>query len=202
MLADRRRRIVLLAQYAILTALVVVMQLLSNALSFGPVQFSLSLIPLVVGAILVGPLCSAYLGFVLGIVNLISSFANPVLTYLFHSSPVLYVLTCVGKTVLAGLAAGLLFKVMKNRNEWVGVLLAAVAAPVVNTGVFFVMMVLFFQPAIAEACQLDSSVNVVSFVITGFITFNFFIELGLNVLLAPAFNGILKGVRKARRHSD
>lgn len=200
--AARKQKLVTLVQYAILTGLVIVLQLLSNVLSFGAVQFSLSLVPLVVGAILVGPLCSTYLGFVLGLVNLISTFSNPVLTFLFQSSPVVYILVCVGKTVLAGLAAGWLFKIFKSRNEWVGVLLAAIAAPVVNTGVFFIFMVLFFQPAIAEVCGLDSSVNIPAFVITGFITFNFFIELGLNIVLAPAFNGILKGVRKSRRQAS
>lgn len=198
-MASLSKRTVLITEYAILTALVVVMQLLSNVLSFGPVQFSLSLVPLVVGAILVGPLCSSYLGFVLGIVNLVSSFSNPVLLALMNSSPIIYVLTCVGKTVAAGWVAGMLFKLLKNKNEWVGVFLAAIAAPIVNTGIFFIMMVLFFQNAIIDACKLDPGTNVVLFVITGFITFNFFIELGLNIILAPAFNGILKGVRKSKK---
>lgn len=199
--STQKSKTLLLVQYAILTALVIVLQLLSNVLSFGAVQFSLSLIPLVIGAFLVGPFCSAYLGFVLGIVNLISSFQNPVLTYLFNSSPVLYVLTCVGKTVLAGLAAGWIYRALREKNEWVAVLLASAAAPIVNTGTFFVMMAAFFQKAIAESCGLDPSANVIVFVITAFITFNFFIELGLNVILAPAFKAILKAVRSQRKHS-
>ena len=195
--STQKSKTLLLVQYAILTALVIVLQLLSNVLSFGAVQFSLSLIPLVIGAFLVGPFCSAYLGFVLGIVNLISSFQNPVLTYLFNSSPVLYVLTCVGKTVLAGLAAGWIYRALREK----AVLLASAAAPIVNTGTFFVMMAAFFQKAIAESCGLDPSANVIVFVITAFITFNFFIELGLNVILAPAFKAILKAVRSQRKHS-
>ena len=201
MQSTSRKKTTLLAEYAVLTALVIVLQVFANVLSFGPIQFTLSLVPLVVGAILVGPLCSTWLGFVLGIVNLVTTFSNPVLTFLFHSSPVLYVLTCVGKTVLAGLAAGWIFRLLKDRNEWLGVILAAVATPVVNTGVFFVMMILFFRDAIASACQLEEGADVIAFVLTAFIGFNFFVELGLNVALAPAFNGILHGVRSSRRHT-
>ena len=54
---------------------------------------------------------------------------------------------CFGKTMLAGFVAGLIYKALCRRHEFLGVCLASLAAPVVNTGVFLVMMVIFFRGA-------------------------------------------------------
>ncbi len=180
---------------AMLAALTVAMQLLSNVLSFGVIQITLSLVPVVVGAILLGPLVGAILGTVLGAVNFISSFFNPVLLFLFHSSPVLYILTCFGKTALAGFVSGWLYRVFLRTKRFLGVCLASLAAPVVNTGVFFLMMILFFRRAIAESCQLEADANVVLFVLTAFIGFNFFLEFGINAILCPVIDRIVRSRR-------
>lgn len=75
--------------------------------------------------------------------------------------------------------------------------LAALSAPVVNTGIFFVMMALFFRDAIRESCGLEGG-NVVAFIITGFIGINFLIEFALNTVLCPAIARILAAVRTHR----
>ena len=165
MTPDRTLKMV---QFAVLVALTVVLQLLCSVMTIGPVTITLSLVPVVIAAALFGVSGGAILGFVLGLVNFIASFSNGVLLFLFQSSPVLYILTCFGKTVAAGAVAGLLYKVLRERHPYIGVTLAALSAPVVNTGIFFVMMALFFRDAIRESCGLEGG-NVVAFIITGFI---------------------------------
>ena len=49
---------------ATLSAIVIVLQVFSNYIQFGPVSITLALIPIVVGAILYGPGVGALLGFV------------------------------------------------------------------------------------------------------------------------------------------
>ena len=171
MTPDRTLKMV---QFAVLVALTVVLQLLCSVMTIGPVTITLSLVPVVIAAALFGVSGGAILGFVLGLVNFIASFSNGVLLFLFQSSPVLYILTCFGKTVAAGAVAGLLYKVLRERHPYIGVTLAALSAPVVNTGIFFVMMALFFRDAIRESCGLEGG-NVVAFIITGFIGINFLI---------------------------
>lgn len=181
-------------QFSILIALTVVLQLLCSVMRIGPVTITLSLVPVVIGAALFGASGGALLGFVLGLVNFIASFSSSVLLVLFQSSPALYILTCFGKTVAAGAVAGLLYKVLRERHPYVGVTVAALSAPVVNTGIFFAMMALFFRDAIRAYYGLEGG-NVVAFIITGFIGINFLIEFALNAVLCPAIARIIAVIR-------
>ncbi len=187
-----------LVELALFTALVVVFQLLSNFMQFGPVAFSLALVPVVIGALMLGPLCGAFLGAVLGLVNFIASFSNVFLLTLFHSSPVLYILVCFGKTILAGLVAGLIYKALCRKQEFAGVCLASLSAPVVNTGVFLVFMGLFFRGAMIDFFGAETVGNIWTFVMVSIITFNFFIEFGVNAVLCVAIERIIHAVRRER----
>lgn len=192
---DRTLRMV---QFAILTALTVVLQLLCSVMSIGSITITLSLVPVVIGAALFGISGGTVLGFVLGLVNFISSFSNPFLLFLFQASPVLYILTCFGKTMVAGAVAGLLYRVLSRAGHpYVGVTLAALAAPVVNTGIFFVMMALFFRTPIVSYFG-DVGGNVLVFIMTALIGINFFVEFGLNAVLCPAIARIISAVRTSR----
>ena len=61
-----RQNIKRTAELAILTAIVVVFQLLGSFIHIGPTNVSLVLVPIVIGAILTGPKGGAFLGFVFG----------------------------------------------------------------------------------------------------------------------------------------
>lgn len=195
---DRTLRMV---QFAILTALTVVLQLLCSVMSIGTITITLSLVPVVIGAALFGVYGGTFLGFVLGLVNFISSFSNPFLLFLFQASPFLYILTCFGKTMVAGAVAGLLYRVnARAGHQYVGVTLAALTAPVINTGIFFVMMALFFRTPIV-AFFGDVGGNILVFIMTTLIGVNFFVEFGLNAVLCPAIARIISAVRTARHPS-
>ena len=64
--------VVRLTSLALLAALVVVLQTVASGIRIGPVPISLTLVPIVVGAILFGPGAGAGLGAVFGIVCLIA----------------------------------------------------------------------------------------------------------------------------------
>lgn len=196
--SKRKLNVTGMVELASLTALVVVFQLLSNVISFGPVAFSLALVPVVIGALMLGPLAGAFLGGVLGLVNFISSFYNPFLLMLFHSSPVAYILVCFGKTILAGLVAGLIYKALCRKHEFVGVCLASLSAPVVNTGVFLVFMGLFFRGAMIDYFGAETVGNIWTFVMVAIITYNFFIEFGINAVLCVAVERIIHAVRREK----
>ena len=59
-----------LAGLGILTAVPIVLQMLGSFIKFGPFSISLTLVPIVVGAALFGPLAGAWLGFVFSMVVL------------------------------------------------------------------------------------------------------------------------------------
>lgn len=74
-----------LALGAMLTALVIVLQLLGSFIRFGMFSISLVLIPIVVGAAMCGPAISAWLGLVFGIAVLLSGDAAAFWPYLYRA---------------------------------------------------------------------------------------------------------------------
>ena len=56
---------------AILTAIVIVLQLLCTFVRVGPFSITLALMPMIIGAALYGPLVGGWLGFVFGVVVLL-----------------------------------------------------------------------------------------------------------------------------------
>lgn len=88
-----------IAGVGLLTAVVVVLQLLGSFIHFGPFSISLVLIPIVVGASLYGVLSGAWLGLAFGITVLISGNAAAFLAV----NPGGTVITVLLKGALAGL---------------------------------------------------------------------------------------------------
>ena len=186
---------------AILTALTIVLQLMSGMLTIGEVSITLSLVPIVIGAILLGPLAGTFLGAVLGAVNFIASFSNPFLLLLFQSSPVIYILLCFGKTMAAGAVSGWIPRLFRKKDSFVGVCLSSLAAPVVNTGIFFAAMLIFFRAPMIAFFGDMASANVIAFVALTLIGINFIVEFAINAILCPAIHLIITVARKSRSKS-
>ncbi|MBQ7500268.1 MAG: ECF transporter S component [Clostridia bacterium] len=163
---------------AILTALVVVLQLLGSFIRFGTFSISLVLIPIAVGAALCGPLGGAWLGLVFGAVVLISGDASVFLAI----NPAGTFITVLLKGALCGLAAGMVFNMLRSGNQTVAAIAAAVVCPIVNTGIFLIGCRLFFFDTIKEWAN---GTNAFVFMITGFVGLNFVFELIVNVVLSP-----------------
>lgn len=173
---------------ALLSAIVVVLQLLGSFIRFGPVSISLVLIPIVVGAAVYGPVAGAVLGGVFGLVVL----CQPDTAFFYGLNTFGTVITVMAKGILCGWLSGLVYRVCAKKNEIVAVILAAVVCPVVNTGVFFLGCVLFFWEGIAQV----GGGNAFQYVITVMIGFNFLAELGANIICAPVILRILQAVRR------
>ena len=111
--------VVRLTSLAILAALVVVLQTVASGIRIGPVPISLTLVPIVVGAILFGPGAGAGLGFVFGLVCLIAGVtgADQFTYLLWTASPFWLIVVCVGKAVLCGLCAGLAAKALRKEAD-------------------------------------------------------------------------------------
>ena len=185
--------VVRLTSLAILAALVVVLQTVASGIRIGPVPISLTLVPIVVGAILFGPGAGAGLGFVFGLVCLIAGVtgADQFTYLLWTASPFWLIVVCVGKAVLCGLCAGLAAKALEKKQTLS--CMAALVAPVVNTGVFAVGMLTVFRPILA---QYAGGTDVVTYLFVAFIGVNFLVEFAVNAVLSAAIARIVQVVRK------
>lgn len=163
----------------IFTALVIVLQLLGSFIKFGPFSISLVLIPIVVGAAIYGPMAGLWLGFVFGMVVLLSGDAAAFLTV----SVIGTLFTVLLKGSLAGLVSGIVYKLVSYKT--LAGVLAALVCPIVNTGVFLLGCVLFFMPTITVWANGLGFENVYSYMILGLVGGNFIFELLSNALLSP-----------------
>ena len=178
------------------TAIVVVLQLLGSFIKFGTFSVSLVLVPVVIGAALYGAGAGAWLGFVFGVVVLLSGDAAAFLGVNVLGT----ILTVLAKGALAGLASGLVYKAIENKNRTLAVALAAVACPVVNTGVFLLGCLLFFMETIsawADAAGLGA--NVGQFMIVGLVGAHFLFELLFHAVLSPV---ILRLIRIGKKEVE
>lgn len=176
---------------AILSAIVVILQLLGSFIHFGPmVSVTLVLIPIVIGAAVYGPAAGAFLGGVFSLVVL----TQPDTVFFYGIHFLGTVLTVMLKGVLAGYLAGLTFRAFSRVNEILAVFLAAVICPLVNTGIFFLGCRAFFWEAINEI----SNGNAMQYVITAMIGVNFLAEFAANIICAPVVLRILNAIKKAR----
>ena len=76
-------------------------------------------------------------------------------------------------------------------------LAAAVAAPVVNTGVFLLGCKLFFMDFVREMAAGAGYESAGVFMIVGFVGINFLLELGVNIVLAPVISRLIRLGKKA-----
>ena len=169
-----------LALGAILTALVIVLQLVGQFIKFGPASISLVLIPIVIGAAVCGPKISTWLGLVFGVVVL---FTDGMAFIAIHAIGT--IVTVLLKGALCGLIAGIVYKIFEKKNVYLAVVFSAIACPIVNTGVFLLGCYLFFFNTIKEWGLNAGFTNVGEYMILGLVGINFLLELAVNVVLSP-----------------
>ncbi len=183
---------------AVFTAIVVVLQVLSTFVKFGPFTITLSLAPIIIGAAIYGAGAGAYLGFVFSLVVVLSGILGwdgGFIMMLMGISPIGLLITALGKGTAAGWISGLVYNAVSKKNELAGVITAGVVCPLVNTGLFVAGMLIFFADTFAE---MAGGQNMVAFIVFGLAGINFVIELLVNIVLSSGITQIIKTGKKMR----
>lgn len=181
---------------ALLIALIVVLQFVGGMIPpIGGFSISLVLIPIVLGAAMYGPSAGALLGAAFGVIVYINCVTGADLggAMVFQANPILCFLVVMGKGILAGLASGWVYKLLKKKNPYLAIVCAAIICPVVNTGTFVVCMLLFFIEVLSSWA---GSGDVVGYILTGLVLANFLPELVINVVLSPVSQRVINTVNK------
>jgi uncharacterized membrane protein len=192
----KNKKIERMVGIALMMALVVVMQALSGIIPpVGGFSISLVLIPIVLGAAVYGVGAGALLGATFGTIVYINCVtgADPGGAMVFQANPVLCFLVVMGKGVLAGVAAGGIYKLLHKVNPYLAMLSAAIFCPLVNTGIFVACMLLFFNEVLSAWA---GGTDVIGYILTGLILANFVPELIINVVFSPAGQRISQVVTK------
>jgi thiamine transporter ThiT len=181
---------------SILTALLIVLNLLGSVFKI-ITNVNLTLIPIVLGALMLG----VKGGFILGIISGLMTFLFGVTgvdyftSILFGQHPVLTFLTCTVKITVAGVLGGLVYKLIANKNKLVATFVASAVVPIVNTGLF-ILGALTMSDSISVLASSEG-VDVIYFLIVICAGVNFLIELFINMVVAPAIHTVVGVLEKS-----
>lgn len=173
---------------AILSALVFVLQFLGSFIRFGPFSVSLVLVPIVIGAASCSSAAGAWLGLVFSIAVFLSGDATAFLAVSVPGT----ILTVLAKGIACGYAAGLVYNALKEKNQWVAVILTSLVCPLVNTGIFLIGCRIFFWDTLhAWGAELGFQ-KITEYILFSMIGGNFLFELVTNMILSPVVVRLLK----------
>ena len=201
---NTNKKILETVELAVLVALVVTLQLVSAIVPpiGGMVSITLTLVPVVVGAILFGIKGGVVLGTAFGAIVLINCIIplDPGGNILWNANPLMTALLCFVKGIAAGLIPAVLYSACRGKKERVGkgrkllsTLIAAMFAPIANTGLFICGMAIFFMDTLSAWA---GGSNIVTYVLFGLAGVNFLIEFLINIILAPTIVRIVDIIKK------
>lgn len=188
---------------ALLAALVVVLQVISSYVKFGPFSITLTLIPVVIGGIVFGVGQGAFLGALFGVVVTIFCIlgVDQGGYILFSANPFLTILLCVGKGTAAGAVSALIYRAFAKKGksgQTPGVILSVMAAPIVNTGIFLLGMFSFFYDILIEWA---GGTKVAVYILTTLVGINFLVEFAVNAIFSMPTASVILALQKDRKHS-
>ena len=164
-----------LTYLSMLSALVFLLQIMAIPVGGFFETSALPVAVIVVGAAIFGIKGGAWLGLVFSIAVLLLPGTQVYLTFgdnqvysYFCTIAVVFI-----KGIVAGIAAGVVYKLLKNINRYVAVLISGIAAVSMNTGIFILGSILFFEASFAAMMTIALLVS-------------YLIELSTSILLAPA----------------
>lgn len=138
------------------------------------VNINLSLIPIAIGAIFYGPFVGMTLGFASGVMTI---FLRSTLAFFMPISAIGTIFTCITKTTVAGLVAGLISKGLKEKPTILRAVLSSLVIPFINTGIFLICYITIF----------DANHNM-DLILETFIGLNFFVEAVSMIIICPAIS--------------
>ncbi len=173
---------------ALLAALVLLLQFFV-VIPLGAYNITLTLVPIMLGAILYGPATGALLGGLFGVavsIQVVTGMAGVMSTAMLQLAPFVTIAVCLLKGILAGFGAGLIYKpFQKARSQTLGVILSAVSCPLINTGIFIAALFVFYYDLMVQYAAENAFAGALAFVFIGVVGLNFVVEFAVNVLLIP-----------------
>ena len=200
--SKKSQSILRMVELAVLTAIVLVLQLTGAVirLPFLGTSVSLVLIPIALGAMLLGPAAGAILGLIYGItvfVTLGVMHMDPFTAILFDNNPVMTFLICTVKTTAAGLAAGLVYRALSKKNVLLAVFVTAALVPTINTGVFVLGCFTIYNTISQVAA--GNGYGTVYFILIVCAGVNYALELAINLIFSPALERLTRVLSKRIR---
>ena len=194
----RRAKTLMLTQNAVLAAIVVLMAFTPiGYLRLGAVEMTFIMIPVAVGAITLGEKSGAFLGLVFGVSSFIQCFGmSPFGAALLQINPIFTFIMCLVPRILMGYFCGIIYKALSKVKKGVAVVIASFSAPVINTALFMLSLILFFGKTDFVMGLRAGTENIWAFIIA-FVGLNGLMEIiGTTLIAPPVALAVEKAVKK------
>lgn len=137
-----------MVRLAALVAIIVLMAFTPlGYFKYGALSITFIMIPVVIGAIILGPSAGAILGGVFGLTSLAQCFGlDPFGTFLFSVNPLATIIMCIIPRIAMGWLSGLIFKAIYkvDKTKIVSYSVASLSGALLNTAMFIALLLLFF----------------------------------------------------------
>lgn len=172
--------------FAVLLALVIVLQIWGGTITIGVVSMNFVLVPIVLCGMILGPVAATLLGVISGLIILLQgvSGVDSFTSVLFTDHPVITALVCIVKGGAAGFVSGAAFRLVEKKNKILASFLSSALCPTVNTGLFIIGAL--FMSDTLEANYVADGTTVIYFLVVVCAGINFLVEFVINLVLAPA----------------
>lgn len=199
---EKLRKMILAAIFIAMIILLAFTPMLGY-IKIGPLSITTIGIPVIIGAIILGPYYGMLLGFVFGMTSFLQCFMGDAFgAALVGISPVFTFITCIVPRVLVGLVPALLFRLIMKRptnSRSVAVFVSALAGSLTNT-VFFLgfLGLLFGQTDYIKSMQFGSDGSPISLIalLISFAGINAIAEAVAVAIIAPPVYFALQPRRK------
>ena len=186
----------------VMVAIVIVLQAFGGAIAIPGTGLSitLTLVPIVLGAILYGPVFGSVLGLAFGVMvsmSVLQGAAGPLSAAMLSTHPFLTIFLCLFKGWACGFVAGLIGKIVMKKDKkylYPGAFAAAAICPVVNTAIFCIGLVAFYGDI---AKEYAAGTSLLAFIFVAIIGTNFLIELAVNLIAAPVLVRVIRALKKS-----
>lgn len=181
-----------LVELALLVAIILIMAFTPiGYIKTAGLEIALLVVPVAVGAVILGPKGGAILGAVFGITSFIQCFGMSAFgTLLLGINPVLTFIVCVPTRILEGWLTGLIYQGLRKTklNAGLSLTIANLCCPILNTTFFMGSLVILFADTMREQFGMT---KVLPFIIS-FVGINGLVEALVCFVVGTAISGALK----------
>lgn len=135
-----------LVTYGLLTAIIVLMAFTPiGYLKMPGIEITFLMIPVIVGAVTLGPGGGAFLGGVFGLTSFVQAFGMSAFgAELLAINPIFTFITCMIPRILMGMCCGFIFKAFNDKTKTLPYFVASLSGAVLNTFFFMTTLILLF----------------------------------------------------------
>lgn len=154
---QKKLNVVKMTELALMTAIVILMAFTPlGYLKVGAVEITFIVVPVAVGAVVLGVKAGAFLGLVFGLTSFAQCFGmSPFGTLLFQQNPFGTAFSCIVPRIMVGIVPALVYGLLQkvHCNENIAIPVSCVLAPLTNTLLYLACVCFIFQQTMIDVYQ-------------------------------------------------